>query len=77
VTASAASPIGGVAPQTAPAPAPARPAGPITIALGQTPDQVIASKGQPTNKVNFPNKTVFIYPDMKIVFVGGKVSDVQ
>jgi len=76
VTASA-SPIGGVAPQAAPAPAPARPAGPITIALGQTPDQVIASKGQPTNKVNFPNKTVFIYPDMKIVFVGGKVSDVQ
>jgi hypothetical protein len=77
VTASA-SPIGGVAPQApAAAPAPARPAGPITIAQGQTPEQVIASKGQPINKVNFPNKTVFIYSDMKIVFVGGKVSDVQ
>lgn len=69
------SPIGGVA---TPTPAvPARPAGPITIAKGQSPEQVIASKGQPTNKVNFPNKMVFIYPDMKIVFVGNKVSDVQ
>ena len=51
--------------------------GPVTIALGQTPAQVIANKGQPTNEVKFPNKTIFIYPDMKIIFVGGKVSDVQ
>jgi hypothetical protein len=57
--------------------APARPSGPITISLGQTPEQVIASKGQPTNKVEFPTKTIFIYPDMKIIFVHGKVSDVQ
>jgi hypothetical protein len=45
--------------------------------LGQTQEQVIATKGQPTNKVAFPNKTVFIYPDMKITFVNGKLSDVQ
>ncbi len=61
----------------APAAAPARHTGPITIALGQTTDQVIANKGQPTSKVNFPNKMMYIYPDMKITFVGGKVSDVQ
>jgi hypothetical protein len=57
--------------------APARAAGPITIALGQTPAQVVAGKGQPVNMVNFPNKTVYIYPDMKVIFVNGKVSDVQ
>jgi hypothetical protein len=56
---------------------PPRPAGPVTIKLGDTPDQVIASKGQPLSKAAFPNKTIFIYSDMKIVFVGNKVSDVQ
>ncbi len=66
------SPIGGVA-----APAAPTHTGPITIALGQTPAQVIENKGQPTNKVNFPNKVVYIYPDMKITFVAGKVSDVN
>jgi hypothetical protein len=73
--ADATSPIGGVAPQ--PASPPNTPAAPIVITLGQTEAQVIAGKGQPTNKVAFPNKTVFIYPDMKITFVDGKVSDVQ
>ncbi len=68
-------PIGGVA--SVPTSPPSGPSAPIVIALGQTEAQVIAGKGQPTNKVAFPNKTVFIYPDMKITFVGGKVSDVQ
>jgi hypothetical protein len=67
--------IGGVAPES-PSP-PSDPSAPIVIALGQTEAQVISGKGQPTNKVAFPNKTVFIYPDMKITFVDGKVSDVQ
>ena len=48
-----------------------------SIALGQTPEQVIAMKGQPTNKVAFPTKTVLIYPDMKITFKNGKLTDVQ
>ena len=63
----------------APAPAPARPAGPITIALGQSEADVIKGKGQPLNIVNFPtkNKKIYIYSDMKIIFVQGKVSDVQ
>ncbi|MGA8529483.1 MAG: hypothetical protein WB622_07195 [Acidobacteriaceae bacterium] len=66
------------APAAAPTPAaPARPPGPVTIALGQTPDEVTASKGQPLNVVKFPKKTIFIYSDMKIIFVNGKVSDVQ
>jgi hypothetical protein len=69
------SPIGGLAP--AAQAAPAQPTGPITIAVGQTPEQVIAEKGQPTSKVNLATKTIFNYPDMKIIFVKGKVSDVQ
>ncbi|MGB9417190.1 MAG: hypothetical protein WCB58_12825 [Acidobacteriaceae bacterium] len=76
----AASPIGGVDQGGAAPAAPAAPAalrGPVTIALGQTTDQVVAMKGQPLNKVNFPNKMVYIYSDMKIIFVRGKVSDVQ
>jgi hypothetical protein len=51
--------------------------GPVTIALGQTTDQVVAMKGQSLNKVNFPNKMVYLYSDMKIIFVRGKVSEVQ
>jgi len=68
------SPIGGMAPSQ---PAPRAPSGPVTIALGQTPEQVIAAKGQPVSKVNLAAKTIFNYPDMKIIFVKGKVSDVQ
>jgi len=49
----------------------------VTIALVQTTNQVVAMKGQSLNKVNFPNKMVYIYSDMKIIFVRGKVSDVQ
>ncbi len=69
-----ASPIGGTTPAAA---APAPPKGPIAIALGQTPEQVIAAKGQPVNKFQSPTKLVYIYSDMKIIFVKGKVSDVQ
>jgi hypothetical protein len=71
VQSASAAPIGQVAPA-----APAH-RGPTVIALGQTPEEVIAMKGQPTNKVAFPNKTLFIYPDMKITFQNGKLSDVQ
>ena len=59
------------------APAAAHHSGPVAIALGQTPAQVIEMKGQPTNKVNFPNKQIYIYPDMKITFVNGKLTDAQ
>ncbi|HEX3662428.1 MAG TPA: hypothetical protein VHU89_13405 [Acidobacteriaceae bacterium] len=72
-----AAPAGGAV--AAAPPPPARPAGPITIALGQTQAEVIRGKGQPLNIVKFPsrNKIIFIYSDMKIIFVQGKVSDVQ
>ena len=50
---------------------------PPTIALGQTPDQVTASFGQPTRIVDLGAKQIYTYPDMKVIFKDGKVSDVQ
>jgi hypothetical protein len=56
----------------------AAPAGPpATIGLGQTPDQVTAAIGQPTRIVDLGAKKIYTYPDMKITFMNGKVSDVQ
>jgi hypothetical protein len=51
--------------------------GPVTIALGQSPAQVTAHKGVPTQVVNLGAKLIYVYPDMKIYFVGNKVSDVR
>jgi hypothetical protein len=50
---------------------------PKTIALGQTTDQVIAILGQPQKIVNLGAKQIYYYPDMKIIFTNGKVTDVQ
>jgi hypothetical protein len=52
-------------------------AAPITISLGQTTDQVIALLGNPKRIVNLGNKQIYIYADMKITFLGGRVSDVE
>jgi hypothetical protein len=50
---------------------------PKTIALGQTTDEVIAILGQPQKIVNLGSKQMYFYPDMKVIFTSGKVSDVQ
>ncbi len=73
-------PAGGeqaVAPMNAPVEAVQPAATTITIALGQTIAQVTAAKGNPRQIVNLGPKQIYVYPDMKIIFVGGKVSDVQ
>jgi hypothetical protein len=57
-----------------PAPAPAAPA---SIQLGQTIDQVVAALGQPDKMVNLGAKQIYVYKDLKVTFVNGKVSDVQ
>jgi hypothetical protein len=59
----------------APAAAPAGP--PKTIALGQTFDEVTSILGPPKSIVDLGPKKIYVYPDMKITFNGGKVSDVQ
>ena len=48
-----------------------------TIELGQTPEQVETILGKPGKIVNLGQKITYIYPDMKVVFVDGKVADVQ
>jgi hypothetical protein len=50
---------------------------PKTIALGQTTDQVIGILGQPQKIVNLGAKQMYFYPDMKVIFTDGKVTDVQ
>jgi hypothetical protein len=66
------------APAAAAAPAqPAAPKKPIALSLGQTPEQVVAAKGEPISKAKLGLKTIYIYSDMKIIFMSGKLSDIQ
>lgn len=69
------------APPTAPASAPQSPAPataqPASIQLGQTIDQVVAALGQPEKTVNLGSKQIYVYKDLKVTFVDGRVSDVQ
>jgi hypothetical protein len=60
-----------------PPPADTPPPQPKTIALGQTKDEVTANFGAPTKVVNLGTKEIDYYPDMKVTFVKGKVTDVQ
>lgn len=48
-----------------------------TVKLGMSTDDVKKTLGNPTKVVDLGAKQVFVYPDMKIVFIDGKVSDVQ
>jgi hypothetical protein len=71
------------APQPTPQPEPAvtqsapPQAQPASIQLGQTIDQVVAALGQPEKTVNLGPKQIFVYKDLKVTFVDGKVADVQ
>ena len=60
------SPVG--AASSAPAP---------TVALGQSPDEVKAILGKPTKIADMGAKQIYYYDRMKVVFKGGKVSDVD
>ena len=55
----------------------AAPAEPQTIQLGQTTDEVIGALGQPDKIVNLGAKQIYVYKDLKVTFLKGKVSDVQ
>jgi hypothetical protein len=64
------------APAEAAAPA-APPAPPATVEIGQTPDQVTAALGQPDKILNLGTKQIYVYKDLKVTFVKGKVTDAQ
>ena len=49
----------------------------MSIEKGMTPDQVEAAMGKPEKKVTLGAKVIYYYKDMKVIFIGGKVSDVQ
>jgi hypothetical protein len=51
--------------------------GSTTIAIGQSIDMVTAKLGNPTRVIDLGAKKIYTYPDMKIIFLNGKVSDVQ
>ena len=50
---------------------------PQTIQLGQSTDQVLAALGKPEKIVNLGPKQIYVYKDLKVTFLDGKVSDVQ
>jgi hypothetical protein len=62
---------GGQAQQQAP------PAEPQQIEKGQTPDQVKAALGTPEKIINLGTKLIYVYKDIKVTFLNGKVADVQ
>jgi hypothetical protein len=63
-----------------PPPPPDQPAAPPqTLSLGLTTDQVIAILGQPSAVADLGAKKIYTYksPNMKVIFVNGKVTDMQ
>lgn len=48
-----------------------------TIKLGQTRAEVESILGKPANIIDLGAKVTYVYKDMKIIFVDGKVADVQ
>jgi len=50
---------------------------PQSIEKGMTPDQVQAALGKPDKIVNLGPKQIYVYKDLKVTFLNGKVFDVQ
>ena len=59
------------------APAPAAPAAPPTISIGESSSQVLQAMGMPLQMIDLGKKKTYVYKNMKIVFIDDKVSDVQ
>jgi hypothetical protein len=50
---------------------------PATITMGMTPEEVEAIMGPPDKKVNIGAKQIYVYKDIRVLFMNGRVSDVQ
>jgi hypothetical protein len=61
---------------SSPAPAAAA-ASTATVSMGQSMAEVERIMGKPKSIANLPTKTIYVYDGLKVVFVNGKVSDVQ
>jgi hypothetical protein len=71
-----------VAPVVAPTPTPVtEPRAPVratgTVKLGQTREEVTAILGAPEKQFLLGAKTIFVYRDVKVIFVEGKVVDAE
>jgi hypothetical protein len=60
-------PGGTVAPGTAP----------VTLSMGQSMEEVFSIQGAPQKIIDLGAKKIYIYRDLKITFIDGRVSDVQ
>lgn len=56
---------------------PEQQAEPQTVKLGMTTDQVQAALGKPDRIFDLGTKQIYVYKDIKVTFLNGKVSDVQ
>jgi hypothetical protein len=52
-------------------------AAPGTIEIGQTTDQVVAAMGPPGTIVKLGTKEIYVYKDLKVTFLNGRVSEVE
>ena len=50
---------------------------PVSIEKGMSVDDVEAAMGKPDKKATLGTKQIYYYKDMKVIFLNGKVSDVQ
>jgi hypothetical protein len=68
-----------VAQEPEPGPGTDPPAQPATsgVAKGQSTDQVVAILGPPSSIADLGAKLIYFYPNLKVVFVNGKVSQIQ
>lgn len=52
-------------------------AAPAQIGLGQTIEEVRSAYGEPKSIVDLGQKKLYVYKDLKVTFINGKVTDVQ
>ena len=58
-------------------PPPPPPADPVAIKVGQTIDQVVAAMGPPKSIMDLGTKKIYVYPDVKVTFVNGKMTTAE
>jgi hypothetical protein len=60
-----------------PPPPDAVPAASVTVSLGQSIDQVVGLLGQPGQILDAGSKKIYLFSNLKVTFVDGKVTDAQ
>jgi hypothetical protein len=75
--ASTRAPIQSRLPDLAPPPPPVQEAPPTVVSFGLSIDQVVGLLGQPREILDAGSKKIYLYKDLKVTFVDGKVTDAQ